>query len=162
MSSLNWQTLQSLEVLHRKIQDVLADLSHDRCESTVWVGSSGSTWIPEVKIRETAASIILEMQIPESQLEGLDVQISPETAVIRAKSVHDVVEGFFSPAQMQHIIPLPMPVHPEAVQANLKQSTLTLVLPKSGAVERQRITLHLANTNFVPNHQEFISAEAFR
>ncbi|NJO43367.1 MAG: Hsp20 family protein [Cyanobacteria bacterium CRU_2_1] len=142
MVSMNWQSLHTLETLHQQIQDALVELLHTSYESTVWIGSDERTWISEIKIRETDANVILCIQIPDTPVEDLAIQISPETAVIKGKPRQAEVEGFFSPGYFQNIIPLPIAVHPEAVQAQLNHNILTLTLPKSGRIRQQRITLH--------------------
>lgn len=140
MSSISWHSLRALETIHQQIQASLSSLLKNTHESTLWLGTDGAGLISEIKIRETETSILLDIQLLE-QLTDLDVQVSPETAVICARSYQDEVEGYFSTGQLQNIIPLPISVHPETVHAELQDTTLTLVLPKAGKIDRQRISL---------------------
>lgn len=145
MSLLYWQSLKTLEALHKIIQDAVTDWVNHCYNLQVWVGSdSEAAWISAIKIHETAASTILQIQLPHNPLQDLEIEISPETAILRGKlAKSEEVEGFFSPGWVQHIIPLPIPVHPEAVQAEIIHNTLVLTLPKSSQVRRRHIALKL-------------------
>jgi HSP20 family molecular chaperone IbpA len=142
MSLLFWQSLQALETIHQQIYASLTSLIESNCRSTVWLNTDGSDLISQIKIHETDTDMVLDIQLLE-QLTNLEIQISSETAVIRARLLEDEVEGFFSSGQRQNIIPLPIAVHPEAVRAELHQTVLTLTLPKAGEIDRQCIALQV-------------------
>lgn len=95
----------------------------------------------------TETEIRLDIQLSNIPFQALELQISPETAVIRAKSLIGAVEGFFSADQLEGIIPFPMAVHPETVCAKLYHNVLTLTLPKSAQIDRQRLLIHF-NQNY--------------
>lgn len=140
MSLIHWQSLQALETIHQQIQAALIGLIENSHHSTVWVSTNGSDLISEIKIQETNSNIILDIHLLE-QITDLEVQISSETVVLRGQSDQDKVEGFFSSGRVQNIIPLPISVHPETVHAELDYPMLTLTLPKSGQIDRQRTAI---------------------
>jgi HSP20 family molecular chaperone IbpA len=87
----------------------------------------------------TETEVKLDVWLSDIPFQALELHISPETAVIRAKSLLDMVEGFFSAEHLEGIIPFPVAVHPETVSASLQHNLLSLTLPKSGQIERQRL-----------------------
>lgn len=142
MFSFHRQFLATLEPLHHQMQETLTDVLRHCYESHVWVGSNdGVTWISQIAIEETNSAVMLQVQIPKVLLQNLEIQISSETASLQSKLTSDDVEGFFSPGYIKNIIPLPISVHPEAIQAQLNGTVLTLILPKSSQVQRQRFTI---------------------
>jgi HSP20 family molecular chaperone IbpA len=149
MSFMNGPSWQMLNSLYQTLQEILAVATSHNQESTVWVGSSDSTWISDITIQETDTEVILQVQMPEP-LDELEIKISPETAVIQGKPIGCHVEGYFSVGSVQNLIPLPIAVHPESVQARMQDNMLFLVLPKSGRIQRQPIAVQLT-----PNDRGF-------
>lgn len=162
MSLLEWQPLHILETLYQQLQETLTDLSVACPKSTVWVGSNGSTWISNITILETETKILLSIQVPDVELKDLHVQVSPETAIIQSRSPQNVVEGYFDPGTQQHLIPLPIAVHPESVQAEFEHGNLVLILPKAGVSRRQRITVQVQDKIHYLDSAEITSAESYR
>jgi HSP20 family molecular chaperone IbpA len=162
MSLFEWQPLQILETLCQHLQDILTDLSTTCPTSTVWVGSNDATWISDITILETTRNVILSLQLPNVELNDLDIQVSPETAVIQNRSAQNVVEGYFDPGPRQHLIPLPIAVHPEAVQAEFKHGNLVLILPKAGRTKRQRINVQVQDKSHDLDSAGISSAELYR
>lgn len=144
MSLIHWQSLQALEAIHHQIQSDLMRLIESSHGSTVWVSTNGTDLISEIKIHETETDVILDIRLPK-EITDLEVQLSSETALLRARSQQDEVEGFFSSGQLQNIIPLPISVHPEAVHAEFQDSILTLKLPRSGRIDRHRIAVQFSH-----------------
>jgi HSP20 family molecular chaperone IbpA len=143
MSSIHWQLLSALEPIHQQIQTVLTQTVNRYSQSTVWVDTNDDNWISAIKTHDTATKVVIEVQLSDDQLQDLEVQISSETAVIRARSTRDMVEGFFCAGLLESTIPLPISVHPEAVWATIDHNIITLVMPKSGKIDRQRIAVPL-------------------
>lgn len=139
MSLLHRQALSVLETLHQQIQTVLTDLANECPQSTVWVATNDTNWISEIRMHYTETEVKLDVWLSDIPFQALELHISPETAVIRAKSLLDMVEGFFSAEHLEGIIPFPVAVHPETVSASLQHNLLSLTLPKSGQIERQRL-----------------------
>lgn len=146
------QSMHTIDALLTQMQTALDHLLSTETEtnstetsSTVWVGSHNAAHMPDIKIHETDRTVTLFVYLPNLPLRDLEVYISSETAIIQGKSTQDEVEGYFSAEPFQHIIPLPILVHPEAVQASFDSSVLTLSLPKSGRIQRQRIAVKLDN-----------------
>lgn len=145
MSFTQWQSWQTLNSLYQSIQEIFANAPFIE-ESTVWVGNSGSDWISDITIRETDTEMILQIHLP-SEFANLKVQVSPETVLIQGKPTGSDVEGYFNSGHVQNLIPLPIAVHPEVVQAKIQNDILTLVLPKSGKIQQQRIAVHFTEDN---------------
>ncbi|GAB4384061.1 MAG: hypothetical protein Kow00121_47060 [Elainellaceae cyanobacterium] len=161
MALVHLQSMLVLETLLEQMQSALSGLSNGCRESIVWVGSNNAAWIPEIEIHETDMEVVLHVQMPELQLQNLEIQISPETAVIQGNTTQDAVEGFFSSERFQHLIPLPFAVHPEAVQATFSASVLKLALPKSGRTQRQRIVMQLTEPDRAATSSELPCVEAW-
>lgn len=145
MPSTHWNFLAALDALHQKIQDTLTDGLLVSQQSRIWIGNnSETTWISGIEMHETETEIVLKILMAPVSFIDLDVQVSSETALIQGRLDTDAVEGFFAPVRVQHLIPLPIPVHPEAVRAHWKANQLTLTLPKTSRVHRQRIVVEMS------------------
>jgi HSP20 family molecular chaperone IbpA len=143
MSFIQWQSWQLLNSLYQSVQEILANAPFIE-ESTVWVGNSGSDWISDITIRETDTEMVLQFHLPD-EFANLKVQVSPETVLIQGKLSGFDVEGYFNSGYVQNLIPLPIAVHPEVVQAKRQDDMLTLILPKFGRIQQQRIAVHFAD-----------------
>lgn len=153
MSLVHWQFLSVLEKIHQQIQATLTELASECPQSTIWIGTDDPNWISEIKMYYVKSEIILDVQLSDVPFQDLEVQISPETAVVRAQSLLDAVEGFFSAGLLESIIPFPISVHPETVGVKLHGNTLTLTLPKSGKIDRQRLSVHFSGHGNKPSNQ---------
>jgi HSP20 family molecular chaperone IbpA len=147
-----------LNSLYQTVQEVLAAASSYEQASTIWVGSSGSTWITDITVHETETDVTLRVQMPET-LVDLEIKVSPETAVIQGKPIACDVEGYFSVGSIQNLIPLPIAVHPESVQAQLQDNVLVLVLPKSGRIQRQPIAVQVTSDDRCLKQPNVLNAE---
>ena len=159
MSFIQWQSWQILNRLSRSVEEVLANFP--AVESSVWVGSDDSAWVSDITIHETATEMVLRIQMP-SALDNLEVQISPETAVIQGKPLEYQVEGYFNVGLVPNLIPLPIAVHPDAVQAELHTNTLILILPKSGSTQRQRIAVQFSQDDRCLDRANLSNAKSCR
>ncbi|WP_416674744.1 Hsp20/alpha crystallin family protein [Egbenema bharatensis] len=158
MSFTQWQSWQMLNSLYQTVQEILSEASSYEQASTIWVGSSGSTWIADITIHETETDVTLRVQMPET-LVDLKVKVSPETAVIQGKPIACDVEGYFSASSIQNLIPLPIAVHPESVQVKLQDNVLMLVLPKSGRIQRQTIAVQVTSDDRCLEQSNVLNAE---
>lgn len=149
MTLAYWESLRALEQLSQSMQGVLATCLEGYCQLTIWVGETQTACIRAVEIQETETEVILCVQVLDIEAENLDVQVTQETVLIRESPTElDCVEGYFCPDRFQSLIPLPCPVNPEMVQADLYRSTLTLRLVKKlSAVQRQKVQLNRASRN---------------
>ena len=149
MTLAYWESLRALEQLSQSMQGVLATCLESYYQPTIWVGETETTCIRAVEIQETDTELILRVQISDTEAENLDVQVTQETVLIQESSTElDCVEGYFCPDRFQSLIPLPCPVQPEMLQADLYRSTLTLRLVKKlSAVQRQKVQLNRASRN---------------
>lgn len=162
MTLIGWKSSQILGILHQQIQQLLKELLRNSNESTVWVGSMGSTHVSDLEIEETNTDIILNARIPGIQAESLEVEVTQETVVIRGEREQAEVEGYFGAGRFQNIIPFPSPTHPEAVRAELKGDILTLMLPKLGTTQRKGVRMVVCNRALVPEPQQFFGVENYQ
>lgn len=137
MTAACWEILRSLASLHQSIQAAIDDLLHSRQTNTVWLGNQGSKGITRIEILETNQVLVLKAWIPQAVAETLQIWVTPETLIVSGEQTERVtIPGYcdfaYRPDYFQNLIPLPFPVHPEAVTAELQQDILQLTLPKSG------------------------------
>lgn len=137
------ESLRALEGLNHQMQKLLLELLQTRVESTVWVGSSGATCISALEMQTTATHLILLIRIPGIVPAHLEVEATQEAIVIRGcRSLAETAA--WSPVErFQNVIPLPVAVHPEVVQAELQQDILSLRLPKAGTTERRGVRVQV-------------------
>lgn len=141
--STDWQSFQIWQRLQQYLETVMTRMLHDSCESTIWVGNQGSTWITAIEIQETASELVLQIQMPQVNIEDLEIEVTQETAMIRGRQRQFDVEGCFQAGRFQSIIPFPMPTHPEAVRVEFQESVMRVVLPKLGTTQRQSVKVNL-------------------
>jgi HSP20 family molecular chaperone IbpA len=146
MTLASQEPLKALERLHQSMQGLVADVLEHCNQSTIWVGNIQTAGISAIELQETDTELILLVQIPDLD-EPLDVQVTQETVLIQGRLMQHGVAGYFCPERFQSIIPLPSPVQPDTVQADLQDDTLTLRLTKLHAVRQPKIRLKLTSRN---------------
>lgn len=146
MTLASREPLEALELLNQSLQGLVADILEHCHQSTMWIGNAQTACISAIELQETDTELILLVQVPDID-EPLDVQVTQETVLIQGRLTQHIVEGCFCPERFQSIIPLPNPVQPDTVRADLHDDTLTLRLTKLRVVRQPKIRLKLTSRN---------------
>ncbi|RUR78755.1 Hsp20/alpha crystallin family protein [Chlorogloeopsis fritschii PCC 9212] len=133
----SWQILQRLSIFEQYLYSVIREFLYSYGEDTIWIYEGGTTsGVSTIEIEETDTEIIIQADISDIEAENLEVQVSPETALIKGKEVTltEIFSSFdfeFCPSQFQIVIPLPSLIQPHATIAEFNDGILKLTFQKS-------------------------------
>lgn len=143
MALIRWQPFQEIETLRRQFDQLFDELAGGNRESQM-------TWAPSVELQDTESSLILRAQIPGVEAKDLDVQVTRDAIAISGEHRYENQgneKGYFRSefryGKFQRIIPLPVQVKNDQVQADFKNGILTLTLPKVEAAQRRVVKINL-------------------
>jgi len=112
---------------------------------------NGRPWVPPVDIKETENELIFKADIPDVELKDIDVRMENGNLTIRGERKFETKEnggGWHrverSYGTFERVFTLPETVDPEAVKADYKNGTLTLVLPKKEVAKPRQIKVQLS------------------
>lgn len=112
------------------------------------------TWQPAIEIKDTENSVILRAEIPGVEGKDLDVRVTPKAVAIAGEHRYEKKaedKGLFRTelryGKFQRVIPLPVAIVNDQVQAEFKDGILTLTLPKVSEARSQVVKINLADTN---------------
>jgi len=111
---------------------------------------NGRPWVPPVDIKETENELILKADIPGVELKDIDVRLENGTVTIRGeRKFEEAKEGGGwhrverSYGSFERVFTLPETVNPEAVKADYKNGTLTLMLPKKELAKPRQVKVEI-------------------
>lgn len=146
MALIRWQPLKELNILRHQMNRLLDELMHGERELDQFPLVENALWEPAIELRETDTALILKAVVPGIEAEELDVQVSENAVSIAGEhreEKHTEKKGYFRSelqyGQFQRLVPLPVSIKHEQVQAEFKDGVLTLTLPKAEST-RQNVT----------------------
>lgn len=111
---------------------------------------NGITFAPVAEIEETEAALTLRLEIPGMEAKDLDVQVMAEAVSIsgeRKAETRTEEKGIFRSefryGKFQRVIPLPVRIDNQKVQAEYKDGVLHLTLPKVEAEKNKVVKVSL-------------------
>ena len=147
MALIRWQPFQEMETLRRQMDQMFDELAgFQRGES------ANLTWKPAVELEDAGEQLILRAEIPGVEAKDLDIDVSRDAVAIRGenryeKKIED--KGFFRSefryGKFERVIPLPVEIENEQVQAEFKNGILTLNLPKVEAARHRVVKVNVAD-----------------
>lgn len=151
MALIRWQPFQETTNLRRQMERMFDEMSTVDGETQV-------NWRPAIELQDTEENVILRAQVPGVEAKDLDVRVTREAVVISGEHRYEKKEqqrGYFRSefryGNFQRVVPLPVHVQNDRVQADFKDGILTLTLPKVTEVRNRVVKLNLAeNTNAAP------------
>ncbi|NJR48370.1 MAG: Hsp20/alpha crystallin family protein [Leptolyngbyaceae cyanobacterium CSU_1_3] len=150
MSLIRWQPLKEFDLLRQQMNRLFDDLTHGDHELSQLSGSNQVDWIPAIELTETDTDLMLKAEVPGVAAKDLDVQVS-ENAISIVGAHHEehktedkgIVCSELRYGQFQRVIPLPVSVKNDQVQAEFKDGMLTLTLPKVESARRNVVKIDL-------------------
>ncbi len=148
MSLIRWQPMHELDVLRRQMDQLFEGLTaHDFPLLSI----NGETkWMPAIELKETDTEVILKAQIPGIDAKDLDVQVTPDTVMLKGEHQEESKteeKGFcrseFHYGQFARTVSLPTAVQHEQVKSSFKDGVLTLTLPKVAEAQRKVVKVDL-------------------
>lgn len=139
-----WQPWREIETLRRQFDQMFDELAHT-------TGSEeASGWLPAIELKDTGDNLTLRAQLPGMTAEDLDVQVGREAVSIAGehRSEEKTEEkGFFKSefryGKFHRVVPLPVEVQNDQVQAEFKDGILCLTLPKVKEARSQVVKVNL-------------------
>ncbi len=118
----------------------------------LFVEPNGRPWVPPVDIKETENELIFKADIPDIELKDIDVRLENGNLTIRGERKfeksderggwHRVERSY---GTFERVFTLPDSVNPDAVNAEYKNGTLTLTLPKKEIAKPRQIKVQVSN-----------------
>lgn len=151
MALIRWQPFQEVETLRRQMDQMFDEMIGVNRESQM-------TWKPAVELQDTEENLILRAEIPGVEGKDLDIRVTREAVAISGEHRYEKKaqeRGYFRTefryGNFQRVIPLPVAVQNDQVQAEFKDGILTLTLPKVTEARRKVVKVNLAdNTAATP------------
>lgn len=149
MALIRWQPFREIETLRRQFDELFEELARGNRESEM-------TWTPLVELQDMDDNLIFRAQLPGLEAKDLDVQVTRDAVSISGehRSENKVEEkGYFRSefryGKFQRMIPLPVHIQNERVQADFQNGVLTLTLPKVEEAQRRVVRLNLGESQGV-------------
>ncbi|MEW5860041.1 MAG: Hsp20/alpha crystallin family protein [Cyanobacteriota bacterium] len=146
MALIRWQPFREIETLRRQFDELFEELAGSSRESEM-------TWTPLVELQDRDDNLVLRAQLPGLEAKDLDVQVTRDAVSISGehRSENKVEEkGYFRSefryGKFQRLIPLPVHIQNERVQADFQNGVLTLTLPKVEEAQRRVVRLNLGES----------------
>lgn len=141
-----WQPFRQIETLRQQLDQAFDDLSRATTSST--------EWMPAVELKDTGEHLVLKAQLPGMTAKDLDVQVMREAVSLAGEHRYEQKteeKGYFHSefryGKFQRVIPLPIAVQNDQVQAEFKDGILTLTLPKVTEARNQVFKVNLGELN---------------
>jgi HSP20 family protein len=133
MALIRWQPFQELETLHRQMDRMLDEMTGASSEYRV-------TWKPAIELQDKGKNVILRAEIPGVEGKDLDVRVTREAVAISGEHRYEekaeengMFGSEFRYGKFERVIPLPVAVQNDRVNADFTNGILTLTLPKLAA-----------------------------
>jgi HSP20 family protein len=146
MALIRWQPFQEIETMRRQMDEIFEEMASFKREPQM-------TWKPAVELQDTEDSVILRAEIPGVEGKDLDIRVTREAVAIAGEHRYEkkaenkgIFRSEFRYGKFQRVIPLPVAVQNDQVQAQFKDGILTLTLPKVTEARRQVVKVNLADT----------------
>lgn len=166
MSERNWHPFKDIDSLRHQVNNLFDEVIHKNINKTSLHSSSAIpkvenvTWEPAIEIKETDSNLILQAQVPGIEPSNLDIHVTKDAVYISGEheeqKVHNekgIYRTEFEYGHFQRIIPLPICVKYNQVQAEIHNGLLTLILPKG--VEKQNQQHSKTNPEFIRAGKEY-------
>ncbi|MBW4518199.1 MAG: Hsp20/alpha crystallin family protein [Scytolyngbya sp. HA4215-MV1] len=141
-----WQPFRQIETLRHQLDQVFDELTHTT--------NSQTEWMPAVELKDAGDHLVLKAQLPGMTAKDLDVQVMREAVALSGEHRYEQKseeKGYFHSefryGKFQRVIPLPIAVQNDQVQADFKDGILTLTLPKVAEARNQVFKVNLADLN---------------
>ena len=147
-----WHPFSEVETLRRSLDRMLDDLTVP--------ADNGSeiNWTPAVELQDTGDNFVLRAELPGIDAKDLNVEVTKKAVLLSGENNYEQKNegngGYFKSefryGKFQRVIPLPVAIVNDQVQAEYKDGVLTLTLPKVTEERNKVVKLNLADLNQIP------------
>jgi len=140
MTFMRWDPLKDLMEFQERMNRLFDEtLARPRREEVL----SRSMWTPSVDIHETEDEIVIDVELPEIDVDDLAVDVEKDVVTIKGErslsreakpEQYHLVERSYGP--FSRSFTLPDSVDPKGIRGSYKNGILTLKLPKRGEPKR--------------------------
>jgi len=113
---------------------------------------NGRPWVPPVDIQETDHELVVKADVPDMQMQDIDVRMENGSLTIRGERKFEAKknEGGWhrverSYGTFERAFTLPDTVNPEGVKADYKNGVLTVTLPKKEVAKPRQIKVNVVS-----------------
>lgn len=145
MAIISWQRQGNIEAMRRVMDSMFEDMLTLRQRQMV-------DFNPAVELEDTSSALVLRAEIPGIDARDLDIRVTKQAVIISGeKSDNNQTEkiGYFRSefiyGKFQRVIPLPVAIQNDSVQAEYKDGILSLTLPKASTKANQVVKVNLVD-----------------
>ena len=145
MALIRWEPFREVESLQREMNRLFDSLTPSH-EETV----TGTVFMPAAEMQETPEAVQLRLEIPGLEAKDIDVQVTPEAVAVSGERQSEVrtegkgvVRSEFRYGKFQRVIPLPVRIQNDKVEADYKNGVLNLTLPKAEAEKNKIVKINV-------------------
>lgn len=142
-----WQPMNEMNSLRRQINSLFNELAVSHSKPQI-------DWIPAVELEDAGNHLVLKAQLPGIDAKNIDVQVTREAVLLAGEHRQQkeskspgIFKSEFRYGSFRRVIPLPVAVENDKVQAEYQDGILTLSLPKVAAVRNQAVKVYVAQLN---------------
>ncbi|MBD3880378.1 Hsp20/alpha crystallin family protein [Phormidium tenue FACHB-886] len=147
MMTRYWNPWREMETLRRQFDQVFDGLM---TQNPIEPTSESFSWAPAVELNDTGDTLVLRAQLPGINANDLDIQVTREAVAIAGEHRHEQKteeNGFFKSefryGKFRRVVPLPVAIENEQVQAEYKDGILNLTLPKVTKAQNKVVKVNL-------------------
>ncbi len=144
MAIIRWQPFSEMQTLHRQMNQIFDEMLTQKRDAI--------TWKPAAELEDTDNNLILRLSIPGVEGKDLNIRVTQQVVAIsgekRQENQAENGNSFrseFRYGKFQRVIPLPVAIENNKVQAQFKDGILTLTLPKVTEARNQVVKINLAD-----------------
>jgi HSP20 family protein len=119
--------------------------------------SAETPWTPAIELQETAAELLLKVQLPGIAPEKLDIQVSENAVFLSGEHQEQqkneekgIFRSEFNYGRFKRVIPLPATIQRDQVKAEMAGGLLTLTMIKAAPVLPNLVKVPLMTTGQLP------------
>lgn len=142
MAIIRWQPFSEMETLRRQMDQIFDEMLTQKRDAI--------TWKPAAELEDTDNNVILRLSIPGVEAKDLNIRVTQQVVAIsgekRQENQTENGSSFrseFRYGKFQRVIPLPVAIENNKVQAQFKDGILTLTLPKVIEARNQVVKINL-------------------
>ncbi|HEY9695605.1 MAG TPA: Hsp20/alpha crystallin family protein, partial [Oculatellaceae cyanobacterium] len=111
-------------------------------------------WTPAIELSDTGDNLVLRAVLPGIDAKDVNVQVTNEAVLLSGEHRYEqkteepkLFKSEFRYGKFQRVIPLPVAIINDQVQAEYKDGILTLTLPKVVEEKNKVVKINLADLN---------------
>jgi len=138
-----WQPFTEIETIRQQLDKVFDQLATTR-------DNSEAAWMPAMELADAGDNFVLKAQLPGIDPKDINVQVTREAISISGERRYENTEeksGYvrseFRYGKFHRVLPLPVHIQNDSVQAEYKDGILMLTLPKVTEARNKVVKINL-------------------